>query len=124
MRSAAGNTHGAVSSGRWYQLETGVQKAGGQEIHISTTAATVAAAARAVDWDIDAALTLAGFDPTHYTPPPTARIELAELSTDELLAEIRRRIPADNPQASAWEVVGTDDPRMNNGQDRQNRHRL
>lgn len=88
-----------ISSGRWYQLETGVQKAGGQDINIRTTPSTVAAAARAVNWDVNKALKIAGFDPrdvvdAHDDPSP-----LTTVPTEELLEEIRRRtLVADQAQ--------------------------
>lgn len=59
-RKAAERTNGLVSSGRWYQLESGVQKAKGQEVPIGTTPETVIAAALAVGWDVDEALRVAG----------------------------------------------------------------
>ena len=58
-RKAAERTNGLVSSGRWYQLESGVQKAKGQEVPIGTTPETVIAAALAVGWDVDEALRVA-----------------------------------------------------------------
>lgn len=90
MRAAARRTEGAISSGRWYQLESGYQKVGGQSLPIGTTASTVAAAARAVDWDVSEALTVAGFDNRDYQDQPTNPI--TRYSDDDLLAEIRRRI--------------------------------
>lgn len=80
-----------ISSGRWYQLETGVQKSKGHEIPIGTTASTVAAVARAVNWDIREALKVAGFDERDYSPS-TPLTPAQALSNDELLAEIRRRL--------------------------------
>ena len=59
-RKAAERTKGLVSSGRWYQLESGVQKTKGQEVPIGTTPETVVAAALAVGWDVDDALKVAG----------------------------------------------------------------
>lgn len=59
-RKAAERTQGLVSSGRWYQLESGVQKTKGQEVSIGTTPETVVAAALAVGWDVDEALQTAG----------------------------------------------------------------
>ena len=59
-RKAATRTRGLVSSGRWYQLESGVQKTKGQEVPIGTTPETVIAAALAVGWDVDEALRIAG----------------------------------------------------------------
>jgi hypothetical protein len=63
VRAAARRTHGKVSDGRWYQLESGFQRVQGNDIPISTTPPTVAAAAAAVGWDITDALRTAGFDP-------------------------------------------------------------
>ena len=63
-RAAASRTKGLVSSGRWYQLESGVQKTKGQEVPIGTTPETVIAAALAVDWDINEALQTAGMSAT------------------------------------------------------------
>ncbi len=105
MRAAARRTKGAISSGRWYQLESGYQKAGGHDIPIGTTAATVAAAAKAVDWDVDDALRTAGFDSRDYTPPSES--ELSRYSDEELLDEIRERMKgarrgvADETESSA-----------------------
>lgn len=90
VRAAARRTNRAISSGRWYQLESGIQKAKGQEIPVGTTPATVAAAALAVDWDVNEALTVAGFDPRDYQPQPVLS-PLQAASDDELLSEIRRR---------------------------------
>ncbi|WP_431840689.1 helix-turn-helix domain-containing protein [Gordonia hongkongensis] len=63
-RKAADRTNGLVSSGRWYQLESGVQKTKGQEVPIGTTPETVVAAALAVGWDVDDALRVAGMTAT------------------------------------------------------------
>lgn len=83
-----------ISEGRWRQLETGYQRSGGYRIPISTTAKTVIAAATAAGMDVDDALVMAGFDPADY--PPDARedggADLSELSDDELLAELCRRL--------------------------------
>lgn len=69
VRAAAKRTEGAVSHGRWYQLESGYQLNKGQRIPIGTTASTVAAAARAVGWDPQRALEIAGFDPDDLYEP-------------------------------------------------------
>lgn len=63
-RKAAERTKGMVSSGRWYQLESGVQKTKGQEVPIGTTPETVIAAALSVAWDVDEALRIAGMTAT------------------------------------------------------------
>lgn len=82
-----------VSSGRWYQLESGWQKNKDTLIPIGTTAATTAAAARAVGWDVNEALRLAGFSPqeipVNAAPPERP---LAQYPDEELLAEIRQRM--------------------------------
>lgn len=107
MRAAARRTNKAVSSGRWYQLESGVQKIKGQEIPVGTTPATVAAAAIAVDLDINEALTLAGFDPRDYTPPALDS-PYVTIPTDDLLDELRRRIPTDEEKRGwGWSKPGT-----------------
>lgn len=95
-KAAARRTNGAISDGRWYQLESGVQKIKGQAIPIGTTPSTVAAAAKALDWDITDALQLAGFDPRDYSEPATTEkpVYLSQLSVDELLDEVRRRAAA------------------------------
>ena len=110
-REAARRTGGAISSGRWYQLETGWQKNKGQLIPIGTTPVTVSAAARAVGWDESEALEIAGF--SDYTPerPLDPLTPLSELTDDELLGEIRRRMEARHeleaaPQSGAQ---GTED---------------
>lgn len=90
-----------ISSGRWYQLETGVQKSKGHEIPIGTTATTVAAAARAVDWDVSEALAVAGFDERDYQPGPPLT-PLQALSDEELVAEILRRMKGER-----YAVAGT-----------------
>lgn len=92
VRAAARRTDGAISSGRWYQLESGYQKVGGQSLPIGTTASTVAAAARAVDWDITEALTVAGFDERDYQPPTQEAEPIRRYTDDELVAEILRRM--------------------------------
>jgi hypothetical protein len=129
VRAAARRTHGAISSGRWYQLESGVQKAKGQEIPVGTTAATVAAAALAVDWDIDEALRVAGFDPRDYTPQKQQG-PLQQASIDELLSEIRRRFEeaglADNPKAGRTPLLrlSGQDPSVDGGHEGAERKRL
>jgi transcriptional regulator with XRE-family HTH domain len=92
-REAARRTNGAISSGRWYQLESGWQKNKGTLIAIGTTAATIAAAAKAVDWDQREALDIAGFNDIEVTEEsPPASLDGA--TDDELLAEIRKRMEA------------------------------
>ncbi|AEK08587.1 immunity repressor [Mycobacterium phage DLane] len=81
----------AVSAGRWKQLETGWQINKGTLIPIGTTAATVAAAARAVEWDVTEALAIAGFQQSDIPPPPPEPA-IGRYSDDELLAEVRRRL--------------------------------
>lgn len=119
MRAAAARTDGKISSGRWYQLESGIQKAGGQEIPISTRPETVVAAALAVKWDVNEALATAGFDALD-NPPLIERSPLEAASDDELLAEIRRRMrgerhdleaapqPAAPPQVHEDQEAGSD----------------
>ncbi|WP_198344337.1 helix-turn-helix domain-containing protein [Mycobacterium dioxanotrophicus] len=86
-----GSDKPAVSAGRWAQLETGWQINKGTLIPIGTTAATVAAAARAVQWDVDDALQIAGFRREHLpAPPPEPTI--ARYSDDELISEVNRRL--------------------------------
>ena len=86
----------AVSAGRWKQLETGWQKNKGVLIPIGTTSTTVAAAARAVGWDLNEALTVAGFDPAQaalsVTNGSASGALLFRVSDDDLLAEVRRRM--------------------------------
>jgi hypothetical protein len=93
VKAAARRTNGDISDGRWYQLESGVQKIRGQEIPIGTTAGTVAAAARALDWDITDALTIAGFDARDYQEPTNTErpVFLSEVPLDDLLSEVKRR---------------------------------
>jgi hypothetical protein len=91
VKAAARRTSKAISDGRWYQLESGYQQIKGQLIPIGTTPATVAAAARAVEWDPDEALRVAGFDPALIGPRPTSTPDLSELPIDALFDEIRRR---------------------------------
>jgi hypothetical protein len=100
VKAAARRTNGEVSDGRWYQLESGVQKIRGQEIPIGTTPATVAAAAKAVDWDITDALTVAGFDPRDYAQTTTTErpVLMSQVPLDDLLNEIRRRSITDYPK--------------------------
>jgi len=59
-----------ISEGRWRQVVTGVQKAGGMEIPANPRRKTVIAMANAVRADIDEALRLAGFEPA---PADTTR---------------------------------------------------
>lgn len=107
VRAAARRTNGAISDGRWYQLESGVQKIKGHAIPISTTASTVAAAARALDWEVADALTVAGFDPRDYAEPATTErpVLLSEVSAEELLAEIHRRM-----QGQDWRKITPNSP--------------
>lgn len=90
VRAAARRTNGAISSGRWYQLESGYQKAGGHSIPVGTTPATVAAAASAIGWNVEEALATAGFDPVDL--PAAKRSPLETVTDDELLSEVRRRM--------------------------------
>jgi len=105
VRAAARRTHGAISSGRWYQLESGYQRMRGQDIPIGTTAATVIAAAKAVGWDVAEALQVAGFsaDEYHHQPPPGP---LQRASDDELLAEVRRRMRGERNVLEANAAAG------------------
>lgn len=100
VKAAARRTNGVISDGRWYQLESGVQKIRGQSIPIGTTPATVVAAAKAIDWDIDEALTTAGFDARDYQPPTTTErpVLMSQVPLDDLLNEIRRRSITDYPK--------------------------
>jgi len=104
VKAAARRTNGAISDGRWYQLESGYQKIRGQEIEIGTTAATVAAAAKAVDWPVADALKLAGFDARDYREQSSEEraVKITEVPLDDLLAEIRRRA-GDLPMAARRE---------------------
>ncbi|ALM02197.1 HTH DNA binding domain protein [Mycobacterium phage Sparkdehlily] len=86
-----GSDKPAVSAGRWKQLETGWQINKGTLIPIGTTASTVAAAARAVQWDVNEALAIAGFQQSDI-PPPLPEPAIVRYSDDELLAEVRRRL--------------------------------
>lgn len=103
VKAAARRTNGVVSDGRWYQLESGVQRIRGQQIPIGTTPATVVAAAKAVDWDPAEALRTAGFDTRDYHEPQP-RSGLADVHIDDLLAEIRRRVVG---QPSPSEILGS-----------------
>lgn len=90
VKAAARRTNKRVSDGRWYQLESGYQQIKGQLIPISTTPATVAAAAEAVSWDVTEALKVAGFDPVDLPEPPAS--PLADISDEELVAELLDRL--------------------------------
>ena len=84
-----------ISEGRWRQLEVGYQSNGQYRIPISTTAKTVVAAANAVDLDVGAALSAAGFDPREHTnavDPATESPDLSDMSDDDLIAELCRRL--------------------------------
>lgn len=82
-RAAAMRTGGFISSGRWYQLESGVQKAKGQSVPIGTTPETVIAAALATGWDVSEALTVAGLSASEET---VRKVEMRIFGT-EVLAE-------------------------------------
>jgi len=107
-RTAAGKGQPAVSAGRWHQLESGWQKNKGALIPIGTTAHTVAAAARAINWCVEDALRMAGFDPSAV--PPSAP-DIATYSNEDLLAEIARRLEVasavahDRQSGSAAEIT-------------------
>lgn len=101
-RTSQGGGRPAVSPGWWHQLESGWQVNKGIRIPIGTTAATVAAAAAAVDWDIKEALAIAGFDPSEIEATQE-NDAIGRYSDDELLDEVRRRM------ASARRTV-PDDP--------------
>lgn len=89
VKAAARRAEG-VSDGRWYQLEKGYQQLGGQHIPIGTTPATVVAVAKAIEWDVNEALAVAGFDPIDV---PTEKLSpLQKITDDELLAEVQRRM--------------------------------
>jgi hypothetical protein len=103
VKAAARRTHGQVSDGRWYQLESGYQQIKGQHIPIGTKPATVAAVAQAVNWDVSEALRTAGFEPRDYQPP-REDLPLKDIPTEELMAqierlwaELRRRRPMPEP---------------------------
>jgi hypothetical protein len=100
VKAAARRTNGDISDGRWYQLESGVQKIRGQDIPIGTTPATVAAAARVLDWDISDALATAGFDARDYHEASNAErpVLISQVPLDDLLNEIRRRSVTDYPK--------------------------
>lgn len=104
VKAAARRTAGAISDGRWYQLESGVQKIRGQQIPIGTTPSTVVAAARAVDWDVDAALTTAGFDAADL-PSAVSTSGIERYTDDELLAEVRKRMQSPHSPAQSGNVV-------------------
>ena len=91
VKAAARRTGGAVSDGRWYQLESGYQQIRGQHIPISTKPETIAAAAKAVDWDVNEALALAGFG-TRDLPQQLPRSQLESATDDELMREVQRRM--------------------------------
>lgn len=93
VKAAARRTNGDISDGRWYQLESGVQKIRGQEIPIGTTPTTVAAVARALDWNVADALAAAGFDARDYREPSGSErpVLMSQVPIDDLLAEVRRR---------------------------------
>lgn len=98
-----------ISSGRWYQLVSGVQKIKGQEIPISTTASTVVAVAKAVDLDINEALKLAGFDRRDVdivVGPPPRMVVLDEVPTEELLDVLRSRIVSSNDPQEGLRRLG------------------
>jgi hypothetical protein len=59
-----------ISEGWWRQLETGVQKVGGQAVPIGgTKESTVSRVARAVSWNPNKARALAGFPPESADEP-------------------------------------------------------
>lgn len=90
VKAAARRTKPKISDGRWYQLESGYQPVAGQRMPIGTTPATVAAVARAVEWDVNEALAVAGFDPIDLPAEKVSPLEL--VTDDELLNEVRRRL--------------------------------
>ena len=98
VRAAARRTNGAISSGRWYQLESGYQRMRGHDIEIGTTPATVIAAAKAVDWDVEEALTTAGFkaDEYEFLPAPGP---LTGVTDEDLIAEVLRRMRGNSHHA-------------------------
>lgn len=125
VRAAARRTQGGLSSGRWYQLESGYQKAGGHNIPVGTTPATLAAAATAINWDVEEAFAIAGFDPIDITPPKQS--PLGDATDDELLAELKRRLVVvvsarDKSQnrTADWFPPGQE-PRVLGDQDREER---
>lgn len=100
VRAAAALTNKTVSETRWRQLESGVQSIPGGTAPINTTVRTVVAAAKAVDWNPRDAAKLAGFNPDDAGPSVvTLHVEgieqapdLEQLSDDDLLAELCRRL--------------------------------
>jgi hypothetical protein len=94
VRAAARLTNKAVSSGRWYQLESGYQPNKGNLIPIGTTASTVAAAANAVGWDANEALAIAGFRVIQVEPEAidADAVDASKLSNDVLIGELARRL--------------------------------
>lgn len=91
VRKAAAKTNGLISSGRWYQLESGVQKVKGQEIPIGTTPETVFAAALAIDWDTRDAFDAAGMD----HPPASVADEIAAQVLDNHFSHPPEEVPPD-----------------------------
>jgi hypothetical protein len=89
VKAAARRAKG-VSDGRWYQLEKGYQQLAGQRIPIGTTPATVVAVAKAIEWDVNEALGVAGFDPIDV--PDEKPSPLAAIPDEELAAEFLRRM--------------------------------
>lgn len=104
VKAAARRTAGAISDGRWYQLESGVQKIRGQQIPIGTTPPTVVAAARAVDWNVEDALTTAGFTAGDM-PRATSPTGIERYTDDELLAEVRKRMQSPHSPAQPGKVL-------------------
>lgn len=99
LSKRAASRAAGISEGRWRQVVTGVQKAGGGiEVPVNPTARTVIGMATAVGADQSEALGLAGLTaPAPVEPQPG----LAAASNDELLAEVRRRMEGGQSWAQA-----------------------
>lgn len=96
-----------ISEGRWRQLESGYQGSKQYPSPVTTKAPTVIAMAKAVGLHVREALELADFDPAEHIELdelPAAQPTLQRASTDELLAEVRRRIVGDVPAVSRHRV--------------------
>lgn len=117
LTTPRGKTKPIVSAGRWKQLETGWQKNKGALIPIGTTARTVAAAARAVDWDIGEAFRIAGFRSTGVVLPPMADANggIGHYTDDELLGEVRRRMSRPPPASGLVDDAESDTSGIDRG---------
>lgn len=89
LSQAGAMKRAGLAASTWPALVHGAVKRRGQWHAVDSTAETIARAAKAVGLDVDKAVTLAGYKLADV--PKVIPMNLATVSTSELLAELQRR---------------------------------